>query len=248
MNKAQQFIRFKKRKRMIKRLTIASIILVIAIIIFIYKAPVFNVKKIMFTGITTVNEEELQEGLKEYIGKNIFSVDYKKMKEKVLENPYIKEVTIKKKSNSILNISIEEGKVAYYIKEGETYKAITNEGFYVEELVTLEGRNLVEIVGAKDNGKGIGKKIIDDENTSKILNKFYPILKSDMSELRIEKIDLSNTFNIKGYIKGIEILFGNDEDLVVKMNKSLNILEQNNIVKGYIDVSFDGPPVIKIES
>lgn len=248
MSKAQQFIRIKKRKRMIKRLTIASIILVIAIIIFVYKAPVFNVKKIIFTGVTTVNESELQEGLKEYIGQNIFTVDYKEMKAEILENPYIKDVTISKKSNTVLNISIEEGKVAYYIQDGEKYKAITNEGFYVEELTTLEGRNLVNVVGVKDNGKSIGEKIIDDENTSKILNSFYPILKSDFSELRIDKIDISNSFNIKGYIKGVEISFGNNEDLEEKMNKVLNTLEQNKIEKGYIDVSFDGPPVLKIES
>ena len=48
MNKAQEFIRLKKRKRMIKRLVITSIIMVTAIIIFIYKAPIFNVKQIIF--------------------------------------------------------------------------------------------------------------------------------------------------------------------------------------------------------
>lgn len=248
MNKAQQFIRLKRRKRMIKRLCIASIILVIAIILFIYKAPIFNVKQIIFNGITTVNEKELQDGLKEYVGKNIFTVDYKKIREKILENPYIKEVTINKKSNTILNISIEEGKVAYYIQEGETYKAITNDGFYVEQLKTLEGRNLVDIIGAKDNGKEVGQKIIDDENTSEILNAFHPILKSNISELRIEKLDISDILNIKGYIKGVEILFGDNEDLVGKINKVLNILEQKKIQKGYIDVSFNGPPVVEIES
>lgn len=248
MNKAQQFIKLKKRKRMIKRLGVASIILVIAIIIFIYKAPIFNVKKVIFTGITTLNEKELQECIKEYIGENIFILDYKEMKEKILENPYIKEVTINKKSTTILSISIEEGNVSYYLQDGETYKAITNEGFYVEELTTLEGRNLVNIVGAKDNGKGIGEKIIDDESISKILNEFYPIIKSDITDLRVEKIDITNTLYIKAYIRGVEILFGNSEDLVGKMNKALNILEQNNIEKGYIDVSFNGPAVIKIES
>ncbi|MBU3131481.1 FtsQ-type POTRA domain-containing protein [Clostridium gasigenes] len=254
MNKAQEFRRLKKRKKIIKRLVISSIIIVTASIVFIYKAPIFNVKQINFTGITTVNEKELQDGLKDYLGKNIFTVDYKEIQEKILANPYIKEVKINKKSNAILNISIKEGKVAYYIQEGEIYKAITNDGFYVEQLKTLEGRNLVSIIGAKDNGKEVGQKIIDDENTSKILNAFHPIIKSNISELRIERLDISDILNIKGYIKGVEILFGDDEDLVRKNDKAgkidkvLSILEQKNIQKGYIDVSFDGPPVVKIES
>lgn len=248
MNKAQEFIKLKRKKRIIKRLSIGSIILVIAIIIFIYKSPMFNVKQIIFTGITTVNEKELQGSLQEYIGGNIFTVNYKEMKDKLLENPYIKDVTISRKDNTVLDIIIEEGKVVYYIQDGESYKAITDEGFYVEQLATLEGRSMVKVIGLDDNGKGIGEKIIDDENASKILNLFHPILKSNISELRIEKLDITDFFNIKGYIKEVEILFGDDENLVEKINKALNILEQNAMKKGYIDVSFDGPPVVKIES
>jgi len=248
MNKAQEFIRIKRRKRKIKRLTMSAIILVIAIILFIYKAPIFNVKNIMFTGIKTVNENELQDGLKDYIGKNIFTINYKEVQEKVLENPYIKDVVVNKKGTNTLDITIEEGKVVYYIQVDETYKAITNDGFYVEKLDTLEGRNLVNVTGVKDNGKKVGEKIIDDDNIIKILNEFSPIIKSDLSELRIEKLDVSDILNIKGYIKGVEVLFGNNENLLEKINKVLNILEQNNIEKGYINISFDGPPVVKIES
>lgn len=248
MSKAQEFIRIKKRKKAIKRLIITTIICIVAIIIFIYKAPIFNVNKIAFKGMKAVNEKELQTMVKDYIGQNIFTLNYKEMKEKILEDPYIKEVTISKKGITTLNILIEEGKVAYYIQDGESYKAITNDGLYVEKLSTLEGRNLVNVTGAKDNGKEIGQIIIDDEKVIKALKEFNPIIKSNLSELRIEKIDVSNILNIKGYIKGVEIRFGSADNLIEKINKVLNILEQNKMEKGYIDVSFDGSPVVKVES
>ena len=34
---------------------------------------------------------------------------------------------------------------------------------------------------------------------------FSPIIKSNISNLRIEKLDISDILNIKGYIKGVEI-------------------------------------------
>lgn len=248
MNKAQEFIRKKRRKKRIKRLSIASVISIIAIILFIYKAPIFNVKEISFTGVTTVNEEELEGMLNEYIGKNIFTINYKEISEKILENPYIKNVEVDKNGNSALEVKIEEGKVVYYIREDETYKAITNDGFYVERLETIEGRNLVNVIGVKDNGKEVGQKIIDDEKVIKVLNDFNPILKSSVSELRVESLDVSDIFNIKGYISGVQILFGSNEDLVEKMNKVLNILEQNTMEKEAIDIRFKDQPVIKVKS
>lgn len=248
MSKAQEFIRIKKRKRAIKRLIISLIILIIAIVIFIYKAPIFNVKQITFKGMTTVNEKELQSKVKDYRGQNIFTIDKDEVTNKVLQNPYIKEAKVKKKGISALNISVEEVEISYYIQDGANYKVITNEGFYVEQLTNLEGKNLVSVVGVQDNGKGIGEKIIDDENTIKVLNEFTPLINSTLSELGVSKIDVSNVLNIKAYINGVEILFGDTDNLIEKMNTVLNILEQNIIKKGYIDVSFDGAPVVKIES
>ena len=248
MNKAQEFIRIKRRKRRLKRLSMLAIILVTAIIFFIYKSPIFNVNKIIFTGVEAVNEDELQNSLKDYIGKNIFILNKKEIREKILENPYIKEVEVNKKGINTLEILIEEGKVVYYIEQEGGYKAITNDGFYVEKLETLEVKDMVKVVGVKDNGKNIGEKIIDDENIINILNEFNPILKSEHSEFRVEKLDLTDVLNIKGYINEIEILFGDYEDLLGKMNKVLNILEQSKMKKGYIDVSFNGPAVIKVEA
>lgn len=260
MSKTQEFIRIRKRKRLIKRLIVGAIVSILAIVIFIFKAPIFNLKKVEIIGEKTVSEKEVQELIKGYIGGNIFSINYNDMKDKLLTNPYIKEATISKKSNNSLEIVIRESKVSYYIQDGDTYKVITNDGYYVEKLDSIEGRNLVNVVGVKDNGKGIGEKIIEDSSACMNLNSFYPILKSDLSEFRIEKLDLSNILDIKGYIGNVEIKFGDNSNLLDeydksgqietkgKMNKVLNLLEQNKIEKGYIDVSFDGPAVVKIES
>ena len=254
MNKAQEFIKIKRRKRMIKRLTLTSILVIIAIVFFIYKSPIFNIKQITFNGIDVANEQELKDGLSKYVGKNIFTVDYKEIKKEILNNPYIKKVSINKKNNSILNVTVEEDKVSYYIQQGDEYKIITNDGVLVEKLTTLEDKNLVKVIGVTDNGREVGQKIIDDENKLRVLSSFSPIIKSNLSDLKIEKLDISNIIYIKGYINGIEIRFGDTSDLVGtdekpgKIIKVLNTLEQNNITKGYIDVSFNGSPVVKIES
>ena len=51
--------------------------------------------------------------------------------------------------------------------------------------------------------------------------------------------------NIVCYIQNVEIMIGDSSDLIDKMNLALNAIEQGVISKGYIDMSFNGPPVIK---
>ena len=55
--------------------------------------------------------------------------------------------------------------------------------------------------------------------------------------------------NIIGYIGDVEIFFGDDNDLHNKMENVYRIMLADNIdiKKGYINVSFKGSPVVKIE-
>ena len=174
--KAQEFIRKKKRKKALRKLAVAIFIFIIALVIFIYKSPIFNLKTINFEGIITLNEEELQENLREFNGKNIFTINYDKIKSKIKQNPYISEVSVEKDGVNSLNITIKENKIAFYIEDGETKNIINNDLVLVEKVPSIEGRNLVKLLGIKAEVNEIGKKIIDNNHLTKILNDFYPII------------------------------------------------------------------------
>jgi cell division protein FtsQ len=245
MNNTNQFIRKKKKKKVIKRLILALFVFTIGIIIFIYKSPLFNLKKINLTGLVTLTNESLQEKLKYNIGQNIFTIDYNEIEKELKENPYVKEIKITKKGINSLNINIKENKIAYYFESEGNLKAINNEGIIVEELESLEGRNLIMLTGADLTEKTVGDKVTDNPNLKNVLEKFYQIIELMPQEYVFSKIDIKDINNIVCYIGNVEIIIGDITNLADKMNLALNAIEQGVISKGYIDMSFNGPPVIK---
>ncbi|GAB6170358.1 FtsQ-type POTRA domain-containing protein [Clostridium carnis] len=246
--KAKEFINKKKRKKALRRLVLWVFVLIIALVIFIYKASIFNVKDITINGVITLNKEEIQKNVEGFKGLNIFTLDYNEIEKSLLKNPYINKISIEKRGINKLNINITENKIAFYIKDGEAIKIINNNLVLVERVNTLEGRKLVEIIGLSNNNKGIGEVIVDDyKNTSKILNDFYPIIQEMPEEYFFSYIDLSDLTSIKASIGEVKIYLGDSENLVKKMNLVLNSIDQGVIKKGYINVSYDGPAVIKQE-
>ncbi|EKY26962.1 cell division protein FtsQ/DivIB [Clostridium celatum] len=249
MKDVKKFINSKKRKRKIKKVILMTIVTLVAIIIFIAKAPIFNVESIIFSGNSAIATEALAPLVQDKIGQNIFTVNQTAIKETLQRNKYIKGVTVKIKGISTLEINIKEEAPVYYIKMNEKYIIVNNNLEKIEEVASIEGRNLVEIIGVDLN------TILEDNNNSEldsfkeILNKFYPYISENREELRLDALDISNIIDIRGYIGDVEIFFGDDEGLHNKMEKVYSIMLDNtvNLKKGYINVSFEGSPVIKKE-
>lgn len=245
--KVNQFVKKKKKKKLIKRIILGLFVLIIGIIIFIYKAPFFNLKEIKISGLVTISNESLQEKLKYNIGGNIFTLDYNDIVNKLKENPYIKEVKISKKGINKINIDIIENKVAYYIENSGNFKIINNEGIIVEEVVDISDRTLTKISGVDVSNKKLGESISDNIELPKALDEFYTLIENMPEGQNFSEINLSNTNSIICYIGNVEIRVGDRENLLDKINLALNLINQGTIAKGYIDMSVEGiPPVIKV--
>lgn len=243
--KSNKFIKRKKRNKVIKRLILGLFVIIIGIIIFIYKSPIFNLKKIKISGLVTLSNESLQEKLKYHIGQNIFTIDYNEIEKELKENPYIKEIKVSKKGINTLNINIKENKIAYYFESDGKIKAIDNEGVIVEELATMDDRKLIKLIGIDLSNKSVGDKISDDINLPDTLEKFYNIIEVMPQEYVFSQINIEDLNNIVCCVENVEIKIGDISNLIDKMNLALNAIEQGVISKGYIDMSFNGPPVIK---
>lgn len=249
MRDVKKFIKAKKRKRLIKKLTLITIVVVVGGFIFITKAPIFNIKAITFKGNVTISSELLLSEVNDRIGLNIFTVNERKIREEILKNRYVSTVDIKRKGINTLEINITEEAPVYYINNGVELLIINNDLEVLEEVDNIDGRNLVEI-------KGIDLSVKDDENRvdefnsyKSILTNFYPFISQNRESIYLSSLDVSNIVDIIGYIGDVKILFGDDSDLYNKMENVYRImLDDNiNIAKGYINVSFNGSPVIKVE-
>ncbi|MDU4882872.1 cell division protein FtsQ/DivIB [uncultured Clostridium sp.] len=249
MKDIKKFIRAKKRKRLIKKLTLITIILVVGGFIFITKAPIFNIKAINFKGNVTISNEVLLSEVSDRIGLNIFTVNERKIREEILKNRYVSTVDIKRKGINTLEINITEEAPVYYINNGVELLIINNDLEVLEEVDNIDGRNLVEIKGVDISIKDDESKVDEFNSYKSILTNFYPFISQNRESIYFSSLDLSNIVNIIGYIGNVEILFGDDSDLYNKMENVYRImLDDNiNIAKGYINVSFNGSPVIKVE-
>ena len=245
MKKATEYIKRKKRKKTIRRLVLGSFVIVIGVIIFIYKSPIFNLKKINLSGLVTITDESLQEKLKYNVGQNIFTIDYNDVEKELKSNPYISEVKISKQGINVLNIKIKENEIIYYFESDGKIKVINNEGIIVEELPVIDSRKLVKLTGIDLSNKTIENKISDNVNIKNVLESFYNIIEVMPEEYVFTEINIEDLNNIVCYIGSVEIRIGNINNLIDKMNLALNSIEQGVISKGYIDMSFNGPPVIK---
>lgn len=249
MKDVKKFIKAKKRKKLIKKLTLITTVIVVGGFIFITKAPIFNIKAITFKGNVTISSEVLLSGLSNRIGLNIFTVNEKDIKEEVLKNRYVKNVDIKRKGINTLEINITEEAPVYYINNGVKLLIINDDLEVLEEVDNIDGRNLVEVKGIDISLKDDESRVDEFNSYKSILSNFYPFISKNKEAIYLSSLDVSNIVNIIGYIGNVEILFGDDSDLYNKMENVYRIMldDKINIAKGYINVSFNGSPAVKIE-
>ena len=249
MKEIKKFIKAKKRKKLIKKMILMTIVIVVGGFIFITRAPIFNIKSIALKGNVTIADEVILSEVSDRIGLNIFTVNQRQIKEEVLKNRYVSTVDIKRKGINTLEINITEEAPVYYIDNGIELLIINNDLEVLEEVDNIQGRNLVEVKGIDLSAKDDESRIDEFNSYKSILSNFYPFISKNRESIYLSSLDISNIVNIIGYIGNVEILFGDDSDLYNKMENVYRIMlaDNVNIGKGYINVSFNGSPVVKIE-
>lgn len=243
----KKYLKNKKRQKRIKKIILGTIVITVATILFCTQAPIFNIETIEVLGTSKISSDNLKNNLKDTIGENIFTVNIDSIKELLLKDKYVKEVKISRKGISGLEIDIIEESPVFYVDANDMINIINENLEVIEQIESTEGRNLVKIEGIDFESVTLGEKINKDEIYSIILREFYPYIAQNREEIKIDVLDIGDIVNIKGKIGEVEIFFGDDSNLRNKMENIYRILlsEEVKLTKGYIDVSFDGPPIIK---
>jgi cell division protein FtsQ len=234
-----------QRRRLIRRIIITAIILVTGGIVFATKSDFFVVKKVAILGNPIMSGEDVKNRTENLIGQNIFFINKSNIINEAKKNPYVESVEISRAYPKQINIKISEKQGMFYVeKDGYDY-VLDNNGILLEKTDNVENRNLVKINGINLKDVQPGTQSLDDTRTLDALDIFYQIIKSNPTNYNIDYIDLSDFMNIKVYIGKVEGRLGNDENIPDKMNKLLHIIESPDIgiVKGYVDVGFNGAPV-----
>jgi cell division protein FtsQ len=243
-----EYILSRKKAKKKKKVVMLSIVFIGIFILILFKAPFFNVKKVVIEGNKVIEKEKIVH-INSIINKNIFYLNVKKIETEALMNPYIKNVSIKKKYPSTLLLSVKERKATYYVKQDEKFLILNEELKIMESKDNIEGMQLIELLGISVDNVNVGSQITKDNKRQKICLELAELLSKNKSNVNFSTVNISDTMDINLLIGEITVKIGSDEDMQEKLNKAINIVNDESIAlkKGYINVSFKGNPVIKPE-
>jgi cell division protein FtsQ len=241
-----------KKKKKIIQLKKTMLILVVMISILITLAltlPTFNLSEILVSGLVNLSEDSIKTTTKLEKGTNIFKVRTKKIEKELEKNPYILEATINRKYPNKLSIAINERKIAFYTEISGGFYVIDDKGVVLEKKDSIEGIQALRIEGIDETCLKIGEQIknIDEDKIKGICN-IYEFLKENslFEKYTIIKLEVNDFIDLKLYVNNLQIKLGTADKVNSKVAKGFSIIESGNFgeMKGYVDVSFEGNPVI----
>lgn len=245
----EHLLRKKKQKLIIKRSLIFMVLLLAVLITLGLTLPIFNLQKVAVEGNEKVTTEEI-EGLAavEY-GSNIFKMRVKEITARVSENPYISEVVVRRKVPNTLVIKVYERESGFYIQGESGVYIIDENGIVLEKKDKLEDPFLLKIVGIPEEKLVVGEKLKDiEEKNLNALKFIHQFIKENniFDRYSITMVEVNDFIALKLYVNNLYIKLGTTDDLYNKLSRGFNVLNNPDLtsIKGYIDVSFDGNPVI----
>lgn len=247
---SNELIKSRRRKIAIRRSVILTLLLVSLSVILCLKLPYFNISNIQVRNNKIVSSEQIIELSKINKGTNIFYLNFKNIETNIRANPYILGASIKRKIPNTILIDINERKAVFYMKAQNSYLMIDKGGIVLESRNNINNMKLTNLQGFNAEDAKVGSVLpCDDKRKLDVIGLITELISLNTSGIDITAVDLSDTLNIKIYSGNLCIKMGTSDNIKDKLNLALNIINNNDLKnsKGYIDVGFEGNPVLFIE-
>jgi len=217
---------------------------------FIFSSNFCNIEKVIITGNDYLSEEEVFYKSKIKLGENIFKLNLKKTINLLLQEPWIKDVEIKRAIPNKLIISIKEREAAVFTSIGEEHFALSKEGLALSKVDRLEeGFSLPLILGLDIDEIKIGEMIDKPEFRAALecINSAEVILPKKFCQVKILSPD---DFMICNKDDNLKIRVNRPEEIINKENllrEALEKIEMEKLSVEYIDIRFKDSLIIKIK-
>lgn len=237
---AKQIKRKNKIKNCLKIILFLAII--IAAICFALVSPIFNIQKINVRGNEQVNADTIISLSELQKNQNIFKFSTEKTKEKIKSNPYIENVTIKRRIPDKIEIVVEERKEQFNVEFLNGYAYIDNQGYILK--ISEQKADFPTIKGISTGQEQIAEgNRLNEEDLSKLetviqimnISKEYEIYTKITS---VDIIDVNN-FILKMEDEKKTIYLGNSSNLNSKILYIPSILDNNKGKEGTIYLNGD---------
>ena len=249
VNTNNELIEKRRKKRTIKRTIILAVLIIAILVTLCLKLNYFNVTSVKIYNNRIVTSDEISELAKVRIGTNIFYININNIRTNVLNNPYILKAEVKRKLPNTVVISISERQAVFYGKFDNKYLIIDKDGIILEERDDVSKMRLTNLEGFNYDEAKLGETIPSEDKT-KINNIgiITELIELNSSGIEITSVNLSDGLNTIVSCSNILIKLGRN-NIKDRLNLALNIILNNNLKnqKGYIDVSFEGNPVVNMD-
>lgn len=232
----------KRKKRRIKFVVKLGVFLLIAgAVVFLLKAPFFNVKSFRVEGNSYYTDEEILVMGNCKTGGNIFiGIDTGDIRSRLEKDAYMASVKVKRVLPDTIKIQLDERKQTAAIVYGEKYVVVDGEGVVLRktgvmpEITVLKGLTISKL--------SVGEKVETEEKV--LLRQTLQMLSvMEKSNMYFKTIELSEG-EIKAHILDNLICQGTPENIMKAMEKdSLQLVVQElfdrKIERGTIKISGD---------
>lgn len=239
--KQAQILRKKKKiKRIIKFFTL--LILIIGGIIFALVSPIFNITDIQVNNNEQISPETIISLSKLEIGQNLFRFNKSKTIKEIKTNPYIENITIKRKIPNKVEITVEERKRNFNVEFLNGYAYINNQGYILE--ISEQKLDLPVIQGISTEQEQIveGNRLnVQDLEKLETIIQIMNICKDYELYDKVTSIDISNKTNYILYMEEEKktVYLGDESNLTNKMLYLPTILSKNQGKEGTIYLNGD---------
>jgi cell division protein FtsQ len=219
----------KKRKKKNWLLRIIIFIILCVALYYFFTSTIFDVDRIEVKSNNYYTSEQIIQMSGAKVGVNLFKAETRQMKEMLLTDSYMKNVSVKRTIPSTITIIVEERKEATVIPYGDKYIILDKNGLVlrhsdIEPKITL-------LLGMTIKEMTPGKALLVEEN-SVLTDTLFMLQSMENNDMYFKKIDITNIV-IKAYIYDNLICEGTPEDILSSMeNGTLQIVLKDLFNKG----------------
>lgn len=249
LQEVQEKIRVRKMKKRRRKVMFLCFLLLTAGIVFLLKAPLFQITEVTVSGNDRISLALIQSELDGLRGQNIFTFHGKVVEEVLSHQEYFESLSFRRTLPAGLAIELKERKAEVaFVNGGVTYLMTRN------SIVLEMGGNLEEgmtILIDDAIPPALGEKLYEEESEKgKLLREFRYLQERNISETYLDTIDLTDMAKVRTVYQGMDIILGYGDGLKDKLNKAINIIEGGNLQgkTGYIDMSYPEKPVLFTET
>lgn len=217
---------FVKKIKIIMTFTILLTI-IIGLVILFFVSDLFAITQIDISGNNQINQEQIMLLSSINLNDNILLLSKHRVEKSIKENPYIKEVTIKKKLPDKIEIVIEEREKSFVLRTSKEYVYIDTQGYILQ--TSNDKINKPIIYGYETNEEELieGKRLNDSD-----LDNLGTILKIIESSKKIDISDKITYINIK---EGKFILYLESENKLIYLGNCSNLANRMLYAKDILD-------------